>query len=459
MSKFFFLTFISIIIVSFAIAQPPPPIPSSSTKPSSEIKKPFSWGSIRDLPISPSFLSREGRFAVGFKKQISGYSGLSPNRTGLNASGSEYVWKFDDGQVTILFLDFPETDLKGTEDELIRITENVKNDIEKKYSTKKLLDKTYFKLGSVFASSLRFSNGENGIELQRTYLVKNRLYRIAATIQNPDNERFLIKAFDSFKILTKEEVAADIKKEFDAIKPASLPQTPTAMKQTSDLQDERLKGKVKEIILETESLSGDSTTRGRRLSSKTHFNELGNKVQVDYFDDEGNQTGLMMCGYIDGKRVFKSKSISDNTAPPPAMPIVKPNENLPKRDLRYDYSLEYKYVDGQLAEKQFFSNSGEKGNKTVYNYSKNQVERLIYTSEGSLNQKYLTTLDEKGNEIEEINFGLANYKFYGDRKYRYSYEFDKQGNWIAMIATKEVTENGITSFKVAYKHYRTITYW
>jgi hypothetical protein len=261
-------------------------------------------------------------------------------------------------------------------------------------------------------------------------------------------------------VLTKVEIAADIKKEFEAIKPTPLPQSPVVNRLTSDAQDEGIKGKVREIILETESLSGDSASKGKRFSSKTYFNEQGNKVQVDYLDNDGNQTGAMVCGYIDGKRVFKSKSISDNTGPPaPAMPTVKPSENLPKRDVRYNYSLEYKYVDGKLVEKQLIYNDGEKGNKTVYNYTKNQVEQLVYTSNGSLNQKYLVTLDEEGNEIEEINFGLSNYKFYGDRKYRYEYEFDSQGNWIKQKTYKEETENGVKVFKPYSSHYRTITYW
>ena len=459
MLKSFFSTFILVIFVSFAIAQPPPPAPSSAPKSSGEAKKQFSWGSVKDLPLSPPFLSKEGRFTIGLKQQISGFSGLTPNRLGYNASGSEYTWKFDDGEIFVTFLDYLETEIKGTERELKAITENLKDDALSSFSNRKLLDEKYFKLGDYFASKISFSLAENGIGLQRIYLVKNRLYRLIAIVPNAENEKFVNQAFDSFKVLTKADIAADIKKEFEAIKPMPLPQTPVVDRLTSDAQDEGIKGKVKEIILETESLSGDSARNGKRFSSKTHFDEQGNKVQVDFLDDEGNQTGAMVCGYIDGKRVFKSKSISDNTAPPAPVPVAKPNQNLTKPDVRYNYSLEYKYVDGKLVEKLLVYNDGEKGNKTVYNYTKNQLERLVYTSNGSLNQKWLVTLDEKGNEIEEINFGLSNYKFYGDRKYRYTYEFDKNGNWIKKIATREVTEHGVTSFKPFYIHYRTITYW
>ena len=131
-------------------------------------------------------------------------------------------------------------------------------------------------------------------------------------------------------------------------------------------------------------------------------------------------------------------------------PVKKPNPN-------YEYSFEYKYKDGKLIEKQMFFSSGKKGMRYVYNYSNNQVEELVYTTEGELNQKYLVTLNKNGNEIEKTSFGVT--KVYPNRKYRYEYEFDEKGNWIKKITSTEITENGKTTFKPTSVTYRTITYF
>ena len=194
-----------------------------------------------------------------------------------------------------------------------------------------------------------------------------------------------------------------------------------------------------------------------------YFNEKGNFVERDYYSD-GNLYLIMMYGYIDGKRVGKSKyydSESDNPPPPPkpAPQPARSDELLKPADTRYEHSLEYKYVNGKLSEKRLFSNRGELGMRYVYNHTPNQVEELVYTKEGNLNQKFLVTFDKDGNAIEKIFFGLTNYDFYGDHKQRYTNEFDNQANWIKQTATAEVTKNGVSKPKPSYEKYRTITYY
>ena len=141
------------------------------------------------------------------------------------------------------------------------------------------------------------------------------------------------------------------------------------------------------------------------------------------------------------------------------MPKSKTEEPVKKADSRYEYSFEYKYKDGKLIERQMLFSNGTKGLRYVSNYSGNQIEKLVYTEKDELNQKYLYTFDKDGNEVEQVSYGLSNYKFYGDRKYRYTYELDGKGNWTKRITSTESTENGVTSFRPSSVSYRTITYF
>ena len=76
--------------------------------------------------------------------------------------------------------------------------------------------------------------------------------------------------------------------------------------------------------------------------------------------------------------------------------------------------------------------------RTVYKYKANEKEQLDYSDDGSLSQRVVYTLDNKGNAVEETVFnekGEARYKI------SYTYEFDSNGNWTKRTA-KQVEING-----------------
>jgi hypothetical protein len=59
-----------------------------------------------------------------------------------------------------------------------------------------------------------------------------------------------------------------------------------------------------------------------------------------------------------------------------------------------------------------------------------QVEKLVYSEDGKLNQKHLAVLDDKGNEIERTRFNVSGIQTDGDIKYSIEYDsFDEKGNW------------------------------
>ena len=59
----------------------------------------------------------------------------------------QFTWKFQEGDVIILFIDFPAAGLAGTETELQRIAANTKAALLKNYPQGKAIDEKFFNLG------------------------------------------------------------------------------------------------------------------------------------------------------------------------------------------------------------------------------------------------------------------------------------------------------------------------
>ncbi len=459
LKKTVILTLILILGVVVIAQDSPPAISSAPKSAGGEKPKSFSWGSIKNLSFATSFVSFDGRFKIGLSQQIQGFAGLSPKEVGVKASGSQFTWKFDEGEIVIAFLDFPKTDLLGTNEDIQRITQNTKKNILSRSPNAKIRDESFFNLSIFPASKMSFDFPDKSVTVQRIYLVNNRMYRILAGFQNAENEKFVNVALDTFKFISQAEIETELQKKYESMKPAPLPQTPVVPKLKSDAEDENLKGKVKKVVEESEDLSGTWSVQGRKMSSVIYFNEQGNFVQQDLYDYKGLPDRIMVYGYISGKKVSREKTTNYDDNPPimaPA-PIGKKAETLPKPDTRYNFSYDYKYLNGKLVEKIWRFNTGKLWLRNVFKHSTNQSEELVYSDDGKLNQHYSIKLDENGNELEKTDkdvFGM-----YGERKYRYEYEFDNQGNWIKQITYKEEPKNGVKQFKPYSVDYRTITYW
>jgi hypothetical protein len=413
------------------------------------------------LPAVEQFASIEGRFRIALPKNISGFAPLSPKQTGSSASGQQYTWKFAEGEVVSLFLDFPDSTLTGSAAELEQITTNSKNHVTKQIPTAKLISERQSTTKGVPASYFVYDLGENGFLAVQLFLDKKRLYRFNAAFKNGETEKYLAPVFASFGLITQSEIDAELSRRYEAMKPPPLPQTPAVTRLTTDAQDEGLKGKVKKVIEESEDRSGTWSVQGRKTSSIEYYNQNGALTQRDSYDSQGKPFQITVYGYVDGKRVSRSKTDSDSEStfsalgPPSAAAGGAPR----KSDPRYEYRFEYKYENGKLVERQMFFSNGRKGMRYVYKHSPSQFEELVYTDEGKLNQRYLSILDADGNEVERTNFGVVNFDIYGDRRYKHTYEFDAVGNWTKKVTLKEVKENGVTSWEPAYVSYRTITYY
>lgn len=457
MSKFAW-TLISLLFVSTAFSQMPPP--AAAAPKNSGNKKVSEWPSIQTLSVADKFESLEGRFKIALPQNIQGFTALTPKDTGSTVTGMQFTWKFSDAEIEGIFFDNPDSNLTGSATDLTSVTANSKQIVSRRYPNAKLVLDRQFEIGRLPYSHFLFDKGDGSYVSTHFFLDKKRVYSFLVTYSNVSVNAKLEQIFSTFQLITPESVEAALRAKYEALKPAPLPQTPVVPKLKSDVQDGRLRGKVRKVVVESEDQSGTWSAQGRNLGSVEYYDENGAMTQSDSYDSHGNPFEIRVYGYINGKRVSNSNTASYEYDPPPM--AAPPTSKLgPQRatDKRYEYSYVYKYLSGNLVEMQMIYSDGRKGMRYVYKHSPNRLEEHAYSEDGKLNQRYLSILDAAGNEIEKTDFGLMNFDVYGDRKYKSTYEVDAAGNWIKQVTLKEVKVKNVTSWQPAHTTYRTITYY
>lgn len=251
------------------------------------------------------------------------------------------------------------------------------------------------------------------------------------------------------------ETLAAQQKAIDAATPPPLPQTPVAAKLKSDASDEGLKGKVKMVKEEMQDLSGTWRVQGRKPSATTYYNELGNRTKHILYSYLGTPADISVYGYLDGFRVVHTGFIHD-AATGPIGPASERSDS--PYDDRYSFRFQYKYAsNGSLEETRWVSSNGDPWLRYVYQRKGDELERFVYDREGKLNQRYVDKLDRTGNEIEQTTFDVRDNSI--KTKYRFTYKFDRLGNWTQMTVSKMEVHRGETAFSSAWIEYRTLAYY
>lgn len=406
---------------------------------------------------SETFSSSEGRFSISLPKRPSGYRSQSPESPAGHVEAVLFNWIIPYGRFAVAYIDRPEplemvskNVLDNFRDSLVAKSEAIKG---------KLINEAEITIEKHPGRELKFELPD-GLFLMRIYLVNQRMYQLSATIKNDkrSQETEAAKTFASFKLLNQTDLEAELKKKIAEATPSPLPQEPIAKRLKSDAEDEGLKGRVKTVFTESEDLSGTWSVSKRKPSSMAYYNESGNLTKRDSYDYRGHPSDITVYGYLDGERVSHFKSIDYEYDPPAGIVVVATGESAKnKYDPRYSYKFKFKYEGGRLVEKDWYGSDGKLWMRYTYNYKGNQKEELVYSADGSLNQKYLYTLDDKGNELEKISYQVKDDSIRD--KYSSSYEFDAKGNWIKKTVSKWVTKDGKSSFEPYYVDYRTITYY
>ncbi|MFL6209823.1 MAG: hypothetical protein ACJ74W_13285 [Pyrinomonadaceae bacterium] len=403
-----------------------------------------------------TFTSLEGRFTISLPAQVAGFKPQSGNTPNGRVEGVLYDWRTEAGVFMVGYIDGPRV-VEATSKAAF---DTIRNTVLSTNGGKgTLTSEKDITLQGHPGRELRIEFPD-GFGVLRLYAVGNRIYQAIASLSTAKKaqEPTAVKILDSFKLLTQDDVQAELKRKVAAATPSPLPQEPVAKRPKSDAEDEGLKGRVQTIFTEDEDLSGTWSVSKRKPSSMKYYNERGNLTKHESYDYRGNPMDITVYGYLDGDRASDRESIRYEYDPPAMVIDSAPGEPKPKYDPRYTYKFKFKYDDkGHLLEQDWYGNSGKLWLRYVYKYDGNKREELVYSEDGSLNQRYMYTLDDKGHEIEETAYEAKDGSIRD--KYSYAYEFDAQGNWIKRTTSKWVTKGGQASYQPAWVDYRMITYY
>lgn len=411
-------------------AQPPPPAPS-------QISKPFARPSVKNLPVEKPYVSIDLNYSI-----------FLPEPTYSNN------WIFQEGKIGI---NVANANVVGGKQNFKEFNQINNNTLLSKIQGK-VTDEKYTETDNLYSSITFFAFDDGKFGVRKFSLSDERLYIMFAQFENSADGKIFEEAFKTFKIVGESEIKAEIQRKFEDATPQNLPQEPASKNLQSDLKEENLKGKVKKIVEESETITDDPNKKNRKISKTLEYNKAGNLTKTVRIDYRGNPDSITVYGFIEGKRVSKVGYIKYPYNPPPPMAVPSAQVE-PPSDSRYSMSYEKKYKAGKLIEEILYRSNGKVITRTTYEYKDNQIEQLVYTADGKLNQKYVYLTDKNGQVLERSDFDILSNKPYGDKKYSYVYEHDKQGNWIKKTTSKEVTEDGKTFYKPLYVYYRTITYY
>ena len=409
--------------------------------------------------VTNTFTSLEGRFSIDLPAGKYGYRGLTIPTPFGTAKGDAYFWRLDEGSFVAghadasVPVDSPETANKvfaGLREQIKKLAvENNGN----------LREDKPIQLGKYPGVEQRIDLF-TGIIVQRTYLVGRRMYQVSLILRTEQRE-FEAAAFrilDSFKVINEADMSRRVSEDAKKAEPAPLPQEPVSQRAGTDASDDGMHGPVKSVLEESQDLSGTWSVQTRKHDSFVEYNEKGNRLRREGYDYKGNLYDITVYGYVDGARVSTSKTITKEYNPPPMAVAATPGNAAKKSDPRYQTRYEFKYDEQKrLIEHRLLHSNRELFLRYVYNYKDNQLEELVYSEDGALNQRYLFTLDPKGNEIDRTSFDVRDNL--PSATYSYTYEFDSHGNWTKRTVSKQVTGDGQRQMEPQSVDFRTITYW
>lgn len=177
----------------------------------------------------------------------------------------------------------------------------------------KLLSNVEIRSNNYAGVEVRMLSKSSEVGILRYILVENRLFILSSGWKNTEDGTEQLKTLDSFKLTDSKAIFA---KKIEEATPASLPQFPAAKRLKSDIENERLKGKVKSVTETEEDFSGTWYSSGVKMSSEEFYNEDGNQIKSISYDYKGNPSDITVFGYINGMRVLKSGSIDYEYNPP-----------------------------------------------------------------------------------------------------------------------------------------------
>jgi YD repeat-containing protein len=259
----------------------------------------------------------------------------------------------------------------------------------------------------------------------------------------------------------------------------------------SDIQKEGLLGKVRTQLIEQATLSpkpDGSIEELRKFSSLNFYDNNGNCVdgigaQLDgtkfgnriFYDANGRE---IERHFLDANEAMTAKSYSFYNPKGQRMKTVVYCGDAINHTLSFSYDKK-----GNQIEEIVHHPALETKSKALifYDDHANEIERRVYKTDGTLSRTYIYTYDDKGRRLSWILYdeqkvpiihwvhtynekGDLKETFYYNRqgvlymKEAFSYEYDRQGNWIKKQFDIEKFKDGQTVSEVLII-YRKLTYY
>ena len=392
-----FVVVLSGFLPSRLVAQvtPPPAQQPTTSVPSQEPKR----DAAPSLGSSRNFVSLEGRFSISLPEQSHGFQALSFKTPFGVARGDATSWRLKEASFVVGYADAAQP--VDTPEAAKQVFDALRE------AAKKLASENS---GVVAADKPIELNKHQGLEqrvdlftgfmAQRTYLVSRRLYQTVLVVRTEQREYEAVarKMFDSFKIMSECGCYRKglLKRRLKA-EPSPLPQQPVAQRVGTDATDVMVyHGKVKTVLEESQDLTGTWSVQTRKRDAFENYNELGNLTRRESYDYKGNLTRLLSTAISTAIVSLTSKRLGANIT----LHLMAPLRPVPQRSLmpRYQYKLISSMTNRNVYLKSIcFTTTVNVTMRYVYKYTGNQLESLVYSADGSLNQRSVSLLDSKGN--------------------------------------------------------------
>jgi hypothetical protein len=235
-----------------------------------------------------------------------------------------------------------------------------------------------------------------------------------------------------------------------------------AQRAMSDREADELKGKVSKVVTERARLTTEAGSRvegKRELDSIVTYGADGARLKREFYNSSGGLKRLEVYTSVDGDRAMKEEVlIPDNVGGVGSM--TYPNRGKTKfADQKYTYRFKYKYDDqGNRIEESWYRNDGslQLRSVSVYDEKGHNIEFRSYTENGRLYARRVRTYDDGGNVTEE---SLSWPGSPITERLSFSYEYDRQRNWIKRKSMRWVTKDGKSYSELFAVVYRDLTYF
>ncbi len=203
------------------------------------------------------------------------------------------------------------------------------------------------------------------------------------------------------------------------------------------------------------------SSKNSNNKSTATFDDKGNRIELKEYV-EGELVGRTTYVYDANGRELESNAAFDEGGSHTENKCVnRYDENGNKKEtvfyneaggINFKYFYSYDSA-GNETQRAIFTGDGAPSYKYTYQYdaANRVVEKKDFDQDGSLRYKRTFKYDEKGNIVESLSFEKDNINT--DYCSKFSYEYDKQGNWIVMIrynyldVAQEFTERKIVYYE------------